>query len=168
MSQWICWNSLQIFLFGHFLLLTSFFYFFLFYSVNVLCRWLVLAMAMLRFYIKKGTHKGLYRSIARTLKFFQTFALVEVSPMEKKSVLTELSRAYRVICLLGGTLCHWYVVIWYIYIFFLSIFEHTAINNSQWWWLTTLHLCCRNCEDFCHCHRGSSVFEDFHGLARCQ
>lgn len=42
------------------------------------CRWLVLAMAMLRFYIQKGTHKGLYRSIARTLKFFQTFALVEV------------------------------------------------------------------------------------------
>lgn len=35
-------------------------------------------MAMLRFYIQKGTHKGLYRSIARTLKFFQTFALVEV------------------------------------------------------------------------------------------
>lgn len=42
------------------------------------CRWLVLAMAMIRFYIQKGTHKGLYRSIARTLKFFQTFALVEV------------------------------------------------------------------------------------------
>lgn len=37
-----------------------------------------MAMAMLRFYIQKGTHKGLYRSIARTLKFFQTFALVEV------------------------------------------------------------------------------------------
>lgn len=43
-----------------------------------ICRWLVLAMAMMRFYIQKGTHKGLYRSIARTLKFFQTFALVEV------------------------------------------------------------------------------------------
>ncbi|XP_041669869.1 very-long-chain (3R)-3-hydroxyacyl-CoA dehydratase 1 isoform X3 [Cheilinus undulatus] len=39
---------------------------------------MVLAMAMIRFYIQKGTHKGLYRSIARTLKFFQTFALVEV------------------------------------------------------------------------------------------
>lgn len=44
----------------------------------LLCRWLVLAMAMIRFYVQKGTHKGLYRSIARTLKFFQTFALVEV------------------------------------------------------------------------------------------
>lgn len=41
-------------------------------------RWLVLAIAMMRFYIQKGTCKGLYRSIARTLKFFQTFALVEV------------------------------------------------------------------------------------------
>lgn len=37
-----------------------------------------MAMTMMRFYIQKGTHKGLYRSIARTLKFFQTFALVEV------------------------------------------------------------------------------------------
>lgn len=49
-----------------------------------LCRWLVLAMAMMRFYVQKGTHKGLYRSIARTLKFFQTFALVEVSPVQTK------------------------------------------------------------------------------------
>ena len=47
-------------------------------SCGLSCRWLVLAMAMMRFYIQKGTHKGLYRSIARTLKFFQTFALVEV------------------------------------------------------------------------------------------
>ena len=46
--------------------------------VLIFCRWLVLAMAMIRFYFQKGTHKGLYRSIARTLKFFQTFALVEV------------------------------------------------------------------------------------------
>uniref|UniRef100_A0A8C7Y7K1 Very-long-chain (3R)-3-hydroxyacyl-CoA dehydratase n=1 Tax=Oryzias sinensis TaxID=183150 RepID=A0A8C7Y7K1_9TELE len=49
-----------------------------FYNIAMTAGWLVLAMAMLRFYIKKGTHKGLYRSIARTLKFFQTFALVEV------------------------------------------------------------------------------------------
>ncbi|GAA6108508.1 very-long-chain (3R)-3-hydroxyacyl-CoA dehydratase 1 [Tachysurus ichikawai] len=40
--------------------------------------WLVLAVAMTRFYLQKGTHKGLYRSIARILKFFQTFALLEV------------------------------------------------------------------------------------------
>ncbi|KAI3355333.1 hypothetical protein L3Q82_018187 [Scortum barcoo] len=49
-----------------------------FYNIAMTAGWLVLAMAMIRFYIQKGTHKGLYRSIARTLKFFQTFALVEV------------------------------------------------------------------------------------------
>ncbi|XP_051266984.1 very-long-chain (3R)-3-hydroxyacyl-CoA dehydratase 1 isoform X1 [Dicentrarchus labrax] len=49
-----------------------------FYNIAMTAGWLVLAMAMMRFYIQKGTHKGLYRSIARTLKFFQTFALVEV------------------------------------------------------------------------------------------
>ena len=42
------------------------------------CRWLVLAITMMRFYLQKGTHRGLYRSIAKTLKFFQTAALVEV------------------------------------------------------------------------------------------
>nr|XP_057916507.1 very-long-chain (3R)-3-hydroxyacyl-CoA dehydratase 1 isoform X2 [Doryrhamphus excisus] len=49
-----------------------------FYNIAMTAGWLVLAMAMMRFYMTKGTHKGLYRSIARTLKFFQTFALVEV------------------------------------------------------------------------------------------
>ncbi|XP_068566060.1 very-long-chain (3R)-3-hydroxyacyl-CoA dehydratase 1 isoform X2 [Cebidichthys violaceus] len=49
-----------------------------FYNIAMTAGWLVLAMAMMRFYIQKGTRKGLYRSIARTLKFFQTFALVEV------------------------------------------------------------------------------------------
>lgn len=43
-----------------------------------LSRWLVLAIAMVRFYMEKGTHKGLYKSIQKTLKFFQTFALLEV------------------------------------------------------------------------------------------
>lgn len=38
-----------------------------------------MAVAMVRYYLQKGTHKGLYRNIARTLKFFQTFALLEVS-----------------------------------------------------------------------------------------
>ncbi|XP_053116816.1 very-long-chain (3R)-3-hydroxyacyl-CoA dehydratase 1 isoform X3 [Hemicordylus capensis] len=41
-------------------------------------RWLVLAIAMARFYMDKGTHKGLYKSIQKTLKFFQTFALLEI------------------------------------------------------------------------------------------
>ncbi|KAI1242673.1 hypothetical protein IHE44_0000212 [Lamprotornis superbus] len=33
---------------------------------------------MVRFYIQKGTHRGLFRSVQKTLKFFQTFALLEV------------------------------------------------------------------------------------------
>ncbi|XP_063093950.1 very-long-chain (3R)-3-hydroxyacyl-CoA dehydratase 1 isoform X2 [Cavia porcellus] len=40
--------------------------------------WLVLAIAMVRFYMEKGTHRGLYKSIQKTLKFFQTFALLEI------------------------------------------------------------------------------------------
>ncbi|KAB5579531.1 hypothetical protein PHYPO_G00196100 [Pangasianodon hypophthalmus] len=50
----------------------------MFYNIAMTAGWLVLAVAMTRFYLQKGTHKGLYRSIARTLKFFQTFALLEV------------------------------------------------------------------------------------------
>ncbi|XP_020363066.1 very-long-chain (3R)-3-hydroxyacyl-CoA dehydratase 1 isoform X2 [Oncorhynchus kisutch] len=49
-----------------------------FYNIAMTAGWLVLAMAMMRFYLQKATHKGLYKSIARTLKFFQTVALVEV------------------------------------------------------------------------------------------
>ena len=53
------------------------------YFLSFVClfssRWLVLAIAMVRFYMEKGTHKGLYKSIQKTLKFFQTFALLEVS-----------------------------------------------------------------------------------------
>ncbi|XP_017328476.1 very-long-chain (3R)-3-hydroxyacyl-CoA dehydratase 1 isoform X1 [Ictalurus punctatus] len=50
----------------------------MFYNIAMTAGWLVLAVAMTRYYFQKGTHKGLYRSIARTLKFFQTFALLEV------------------------------------------------------------------------------------------
>lgn len=62
-----------------------------------ICRWLVLAMAMMRFYIQKGTHKGLYRSIARTLKFFQTFALVEVRTISTSFSFKEPSWSVAVI-----------------------------------------------------------------------
>ncbi|KAM4687340.1 very-long-chain (3R)-3-hydroxyacyl-CoA dehydratase 1 [Discoglossus pictus] len=48
------------------------------YNIAMTAGWLVLAIAMMRFYLEKGTHKGLYRSIQRTLKFFQTFALLEL------------------------------------------------------------------------------------------
>ncbi|XP_032480554.1 very-long-chain (3R)-3-hydroxyacyl-CoA dehydratase 1 isoform X1 [Phocoena sinus] len=49
-----------------------------FYNIAMTAGWLVLAIAMVRFYMEKGTHKGLYRSIQKTLKFFQTFALLEI------------------------------------------------------------------------------------------
>ncbi|KAL7879985.1 hypothetical protein SRHO_G00022390 [Serrasalmus rhombeus] len=49
-----------------------------FYNIAMTAGWLVLALAMARYYLQKGTHKGVYRSIARTLKFFQTFAVLEV------------------------------------------------------------------------------------------
>ncbi|XP_029110833.1 very-long-chain (3R)-3-hydroxyacyl-CoA dehydratase 1 [Scleropages formosus] len=49
-----------------------------FYNITMTAGWLVLAVAMAKFYIQRGTHKGLYRNISKTLKFFQTFALLEV------------------------------------------------------------------------------------------
>ncbi|XP_077347029.1 very-long-chain (3R)-3-hydroxyacyl-CoA dehydratase 1 isoform X1 [Lithobates pipiens] len=49
-----------------------------FYNIAMTAGWLVLAIAMFRFYMYKGTHKGLYKSIQKTLKFFQTFALLEL------------------------------------------------------------------------------------------
>ncbi|KAL9868336.1 very-long-chain (3R)-3-hydroxyacyl-CoA dehydratase 1 isoform 3-T3 [Geothlypis trichas] len=50
----------------------------IFYNVAMTAGWLVLGIAMVRFYIQKGTHRGLFRSVQKTLKFFQTFALLEV------------------------------------------------------------------------------------------
>ncbi|XP_008832119.1 very-long-chain (3R)-3-hydroxyacyl-CoA dehydratase 1 isoform X1 [Nannospalax galili] len=49
-----------------------------FYNIAMTAGWLVLAIAMVRFYMEKGTHRGLYKSIQKTLKFFQTVALIEI------------------------------------------------------------------------------------------
>ncbi|XP_048474500.1 very-long-chain (3R)-3-hydroxyacyl-CoA dehydratase 1 isoform X1 [Rhincodon typus] len=49
-----------------------------FYNITMTAGWLVLVVAMIRFSYQKRTHKGLYRSIQKTLKFFQTFALLEI------------------------------------------------------------------------------------------
>ncbi|XP_069770350.1 very-long-chain (3R)-3-hydroxyacyl-CoA dehydratase 1 isoform X1 [Narcine bancroftii] len=49
-----------------------------FYNIAMTAGWLVLAVAMIRFSYQKRTHKGLYRNIQKTLKFFQTFALLEI------------------------------------------------------------------------------------------
>ncbi|KAI2662300.1 Very-long-chain (3R)-3-hydroxyacyl-CoA dehydratase 1 [Labeo rohita] len=53
-----------------------------FYNIAMTAGWLVLAVAMVRYYLQKSTHKGLYKNIARTLKFFQTFALLEIQNEE--------------------------------------------------------------------------------------
>ncbi|XP_007934527.1 very-long-chain (3R)-3-hydroxyacyl-CoA dehydratase 1 [Orycteropus afer afer] len=50
----------------------------IFYNIAMTAGWLVLAIAIIRFYMEKGTHRGLYKSIQKTLKFFQTFALLEI------------------------------------------------------------------------------------------
>ncbi|XP_032871124.1 very-long-chain (3R)-3-hydroxyacyl-CoA dehydratase 1 [Amblyraja radiata] len=49
-----------------------------FYNIAMTAGWLVLAVAMIRYSYQKRTHKGLYRNIQKSLKFFQTFALLEI------------------------------------------------------------------------------------------
>ncbi|KAB0394159.1 hypothetical protein E2I00_014383 [Balaenoptera physalus] len=56
-----------------------------FYNITMTAGWLVLATTctvvkmyrLVHFYVEKGIHKGLYKSIQKTLKFFQTFILLE-------------------------------------------------------------------------------------------
>ncbi|XP_028934194.1 very-long-chain (3R)-3-hydroxyacyl-CoA dehydratase 1 isoform X1 [Ornithorhynchus anatinus] len=50
----------------------------IFYNIAMTAGWLVLAVSMGRFYLENGTHKGLYRNIQKILKFFQTFAMLEI------------------------------------------------------------------------------------------
>lgn len=42
-------------------------------------RWLVIAVGLVRAYLARGSYHGLYYSIEKPLKFFQTGALLEVS-----------------------------------------------------------------------------------------
>lgn len=71
-------------------------------------------------------------------------------------------------CLTGGTLCRRYVTI------FLSdlikcinqCVESAHVPSSLRF--SFLLLCCRNCEDFCDCNWGSSVFTHFPGLVHHQ
>ncbi|XP_066537239.1 very-long-chain (3R)-3-hydroxyacyl-CoA dehydratase 1 [Hoplias malabaricus] len=72
-----------------------------FYNIAMTAGWLVLALAMARFYLQKGTHRGLYRSIARTLKFFQTFAVLEVGHcaigiVRTSVIVTGVQVSYRI------------------------------------------------------------------------
>uniref|UniRef100_A0A2K5CLF6 Very-long-chain (3R)-3-hydroxyacyl-CoA dehydratase n=1 Tax=Aotus nancymaae TaxID=37293 RepID=A0A2K5CLF6_AOTNA len=59
-------------------------------------KWLVLAIAMVRFYMEKGTHRGLYKSIQKTLKFFQTFALLEVRIIPTSVLVTGVQVSSRI------------------------------------------------------------------------
>lgn len=135
------------------------------------CRWLVLAITMMRFYVQKGTHKGLYRSIARTLKFFQTFALVEVKPISQKSIFNSGKTQLTIsapCCVFVLQVGHCAVGMWCFQLFFaLSTFLYFN-PLVQTLLLFFFWLCCRNREDFCDCNRGSSVLTDFHGLVRHQ
>lgn len=46
---------------------------------SAVCRWLVIAVGLVRAYLARGSCHGLYYSIEKPLKFFQTGALLEVS-----------------------------------------------------------------------------------------
>ncbi|XP_032813016.1 very-long-chain (3R)-3-hydroxyacyl-CoA dehydratase 1-like isoform X1 [Petromyzon marinus] len=48
------------------------------YNTVMTAGWLVLAVSMARYGLAKGSNRGLYRSIEKTLKIFQTGALLEV------------------------------------------------------------------------------------------
>uniref|UniRef100_A0A8C4WPF7 Very-long-chain (3R)-3-hydroxyacyl-CoA dehydratase n=1 Tax=Eptatretus burgeri TaxID=7764 RepID=A0A8C4WPF7_EPTBU len=48
------------------------------YNIVMTAGWLVLAICMIRFGLNKGSNKGLYRSVEKILKIFQTGALLEV------------------------------------------------------------------------------------------
>ncbi|RXM32863.1 Vacuolar protein sorting-associated protein 16-like [Acipenser ruthenus] len=48
------------------------------YNVVMTAGWLVIAVGLVRAYLSKGSYHGLYYSIERPLKFFQTGALLEV------------------------------------------------------------------------------------------
>uniref|UniRef100_A0A2K6FKI5 Very-long-chain (3R)-3-hydroxyacyl-CoA dehydratase n=1 Tax=Propithecus coquereli TaxID=379532 RepID=A0A2K6FKI5_PROCO len=67
-----------------------------FYNIAMTAGWLVLAIAMVRFYMEKGTHRGLYKSIQKTLKFFQTFALLEVRIVPTSVIVTGVQVSSRI------------------------------------------------------------------------
>uniref|UniRef100_A0A2K5ZKT3 Very-long-chain (3R)-3-hydroxyacyl-CoA dehydratase n=1 Tax=Mandrillus leucophaeus TaxID=9568 RepID=A0A2K5ZKT3_MANLE len=66
------------------------------YKILFFFRWLVLAIAMVRFYMEKGTHRGLYKSVQKTLKFFQTFALLEVRIVPTSVLVTGVQVSSRI------------------------------------------------------------------------
>ncbi|CAB1340676.1 unnamed protein product [Coregonus sp. 'balchen'] len=116
-----------------------------FYNIAMTAGWLVLAMAMMRFYIQKGTHKGLYKSIARTLKFFQTVALVEVGHCAIGIVRTS-------VIVTGVQVCSRIFMVWFItnsikqiqneesVILFLVVWTLTEITRYSFYTFNLLNL----------------------------
>uniref|UniRef100_A0A3P8UK17 Very-long-chain (3R)-3-hydroxyacyl-CoA dehydratase n=1 Tax=Cynoglossus semilaevis TaxID=244447 RepID=A0A3P8UK17_CYNSE len=117
-----------------------------FYNIAMTAGWLVLAITMLRFYLQKGTHKGLYRSIARTLKFFQTFALVEVSVT---SLVFGMVRTSVIVT--GVQVCSRIFMVWFVtnsirqiqneesVILFLVVWTLTEITRYSYYTFKLLH-----------------------------
>lgn len=61
------------------------------YSILLISfRWLVIAVGLVRAYLARGSYHGLYYSIEKPLKFFQTGALLEVSDMRAIQILIHL------------------------------------------------------------------------------
>ncbi|KAK5878062.1 hypothetical protein CesoFtcFv8_025508 [Champsocephalus esox] len=115
-----------------------------FYNIAMTAGWLVLAIAMMRFYIQKGTTKGLYRSIARTLKFFQTFALAEVVHCAIGIVRTS-------VIVTGVQVCSRIFMVWFVtnsirqiqseesVILFLVVWTITEITRYSYYTFNLLH-----------------------------
>uniref|UniRef100_A0A8C3AWR4 Very-long-chain (3R)-3-hydroxyacyl-CoA dehydratase n=1 Tax=Cyclopterus lumpus TaxID=8103 RepID=A0A8C3AWR4_CYCLU len=102
--------------------------------INICVLWLVKVCLMLT-----RTHKGLYRSIARTLKFFQTFALLEVR-IESTSVIVT-----------GVQVCSRIFMVWFVtnsirqiqneesVILFLVVWTMTEITRYSYYTFNLLH-----------------------------
>ncbi|KAF7213447.1 3-hydroxyacyl-CoA dehydratase 1 [Nothobranchius furzeri] len=115
-----------------------------FYNIAMTAGWLVLAITMMRFYIQRGTHKGLYRSIARTLKFFQTFALVEVR-------LTFVGIVKTSVIVNGVQVCSRIFMVWFVtnsirqiqneesVILFLVVWTVMEISRYSYYTFSLLH-----------------------------
>ncbi|XP_056439586.1 very-long-chain (3R)-3-hydroxyacyl-CoA dehydratase 1 [Gadus chalcogrammus] len=115
-----------------------------FYNIAMTAGWLVLAITMMRFYLQKGTHRGLYRSIAKTLKFFQTAALVEVGHCAIGIVRTS-------VIVTGVQVCSRIFMVWFIassirqvqseesVILFLVVWTVTEITRYSYYTFNLLH-----------------------------
>uniref|UniRef100_A0A3B4DBB9 Very-long-chain (3R)-3-hydroxyacyl-CoA dehydratase n=1 Tax=Pygocentrus nattereri TaxID=42514 RepID=A0A3B4DBB9_PYGNA len=66
------------------------------YNVVMTAGWLVIAVGLVRAYLARGSYHGLYYSIEKPLKFFQTGALLEVRIVPSSVVLTGFQVMSRV------------------------------------------------------------------------